>query len=63
MNKLLFLFLVFTLLSCVTTRPYLRKKPRDYFHKLETCMMSFSKQGYDSTGIINICKSIYERRP
>lgn len=34
----------------------------DFTGRMERCMLRFSKQGYDSKAVIDICESVFKRR-
>jgi hypothetical protein len=61
MNKLILLLL---LVSCaqLPQRTSIRKKQQYYVDKKIRCMVQFSKQGYSSQGIINICEAAFKKR-
>lgn len=44
------------------TKPCLQCKTIDFTGRMERCMLRFSKQGFDSQAVINICESVFKRR-
>jgi len=65
-----YLLLLFLLTSCsaLKTRGHQKskeircEKESSFLNQMEKCMTTFSKQGFDSMAIIDICESVYRRR-
>jgi hypothetical protein len=37
-------------------------KQVEFMERMEICMVKFSKQGFDSDGIVKMCNEIFKRR-